>query len=197
MKICARFIAGIAALLLAATAVAAPADRSAEPKNAAVKSAKTASVVIASTGEGETVGSYVASAGGALIPMGRRTKGSPIDANSQEEFAQALRHELLRSGIVKTAPAEASEPADVLVSVNIERATMSSDIVELKLDITLSITGGAQPFQRQYKIVSTEGDSTWAKMTTNGRKALAKVSTLMVRRLVPDIEAYVLTIPSE
>lgn len=197
MKLCARFVAGIAALLLAVNAVAAPADRPAEPKIAAVKSAKTARLVIASTGEGETVGSYVASAGGALIPVGRRTKGSPIDADSLEEFAQALRHELLGSGIVKTAPAETSEPADVLVSVNIERATMSSDIVELKLDITLSITGGTQPFERQYKIVSTEGDSTWAKMTTNGRKALEKVSTLMVKRLVPDIEAYVLAIPSE
>ena len=48
----------------------------------------------------------------------------------------------------------------------------------------------------QYQIVSTEGDSAWAKMTTNGQKALDKASTLMVKRMIPDIEAYVLTLPS-
>lgn len=101
-----------------------------------------------------------------------------------------MRKELVRLGVVKLATADANEKTDMVAMVTIDRALLKVDFVEYTLDMTMVITGGKQPFRQHYHIVSSEKDSLWTKMNTNGAEAREKLAQLMLERLIPNIEAY-------
>lgn len=155
-----------------------------------VKTDKTAKIVITSSGIGDSSSTYLMPAGKGFIPVTRTSGTSPFNEKDQQEFSQSLRKELVRLGIVKSATANASDVTDISVAVNIDRAMMTGDVVAYKLEMTMSITGGKAPFQRQYQVTSSEKDSFWTKMNTNGAEAREKLAHLMLERLIPDIEAY-------
>ncbi|MCS0581794.1 hypothetical protein NX784_09340 [Massilia pinisoli] len=143
-----------------------------------------------SSGLGDSNSTYLMPAGGTFIAMTKNSGQSPFDVKDQQEFSQSLRKELVRLGVVKSATTDADERTDIVAAVNIDRAVLKSDFVEYTLDITMSITGGKQPFRQHYHIVSSEKDSLWTKMNTNGAEAREKLAQLMLERLIPDIEAY-------
>jgi hypothetical protein len=115
----------------------------------------------------------------------------PFGAEDQNDFAQSLRKELVRLGVVKSVT-EGEDAADMVATINIDHASFNGDWVEYKLDLTMSITGGKLPYQQRYHVVSTEKDSIWQKMNTNGAEGREKLAHLMLERLIPDIERYAL-----
>ncbi len=193
MKPVSRLLISLAAVLLSGCVVAPiPIDNLTYKGAVQVKTDKTARIAIASSGAGDSTSTYLMPAGGALIPMTKKTGESPFGTQEQQDFARSLSKELVRLGIVKSTTSDANQAADMVVSVNIDRAMRMGDIVEYKLDITMDITGAKTPFQRKYHVVSSEKDSLWVKMNTNGAQAREKLAHRMLERLIPDIEAYAL-----
>jgi hypothetical protein len=176
--------------LLAACVTPIPIDNLTYQGAASVRTDKTARIVMTSSGVGDSNSTYLMPAGGTFIAMTRNSGQSPFNVKDQQEFSQSLRKELVRLGVVKMATTDANEQTDMVATVNIDRAVLKSDFVEYTLDITMSITGGKDPFRQHYHIVSSEKDSLWTKMNTNGAEAREKLAQLMLERLIPDIEAY-------
>ncbi len=195
MKLVSRLLISLVVVLLSGCVVAPiPIDNLTYKGAAQVKTDRTARIAIVSSGAGDSTSTYLMPAGGALIPMTKKSGESPFGTQEQQGFAQSLAKELVRLGIVKSTTSDASQVTDMVVAIHIDRAMRSGDIVEYKLDMTMDITGAKTPFQRKYKVVSSEKDSLWVKMNTNGAQAREKLVHLMLERLIPDIEAYALAV---
>lgn len=191
MKIITRLIVPIAVTaLLSACVTPIPIDNLTYTGASSVKTDRTARIVVASSGVGDSNSTYLMPVAGAFIPMTKKSGKTPFGVQAQQEFSQSLRKELVRLGVVRFATIDANEKTDMVATVNIDRAVLSGDIVKYELDITMLITGGKQPFRQHYHIVSSEKDSLWTKLNTNGAEAREKVAQLMLERLIPDIEAY-------
>ena len=178
------------AALLSACVTPIPIDNLTYKGVASVRTDRTARIVITSSGLGDSNSTYLMPVGGTFIAMAKNSGQSPFNVKDQQEFSQSLRKELVRLGIVKLATTDVNEKTDMVAAVNIDRALLKTDFVEYTLDMTMLITGGKQPFRQHYHIVSSEKDSLWTKMNTNGAEAREKLAQLMPERLVPDIEAY-------
>lgn len=162
---------------------------------AKVRTDKTASILITSSGIGGINSTTLMPAGGILIPMAQKSNGKVFESDSQQEFAASLKKELLRLGIVKDITSNTVEKADIMIAINIDRARFNGDRVEFLLDISMLVSGATSPSLHRYKVVSTEGDSLLDLYNTNGAEARVKLAQKMLDRLIPDIEAYALTLP--
>jgi hypothetical protein len=180
----------IAFTLSACTIARIPVDSLNYQGTAAVKSMKTASVTVRSSGIGSRQQTTMMPVGGIQIPTTQKSAGEAFNAQDQQEFEQSLKKELVRLGIFSSATMEASA-ADIGVLVNINYSTSKTDFVEYTLNLTLTLTGGKAPFQKTYVVSSLEGDTIWQKMDTNGAQATVKVAQKTLNKMVPDIEAYV------
>lgn len=192
MKFTYRFATAVAiALSLSACTIARiPVDNLNYQGTAAVKSTKTASVTVRSSGIGSRQQTTMMPVGAIQIPTTRTSTGEAFNAQDQQEFEQSLKKELVRLGMVSSTTSPASA-ADIGVLVNINYSTFQSDFVEYTLNLTLTLTGGKVPLQKTYEVSSLEGDTTWQKMDTNGAQARVKVAQKTLNKMVPDIEAYV------
>lgn len=182
--------AAIAFTLSACTIARIPVDNLNYQGTATVKSAKTASVTVRSSGIGSRQQTTMMPVGGIQITTTQKSAGEAFDAQDQQEFEQSLKKELVRLGIFSSATTEASA-ADIGVLVNINYSTLKMDFVEYTLSLTLTLTGGKAPLQKIYAVSSIEGDTIWQKMNTNGAQATVKVAQKTLDKMVPDIEAYV------
>jgi len=161
---------------------------------AAVKSDKVAQVAISSSGIGTAAGTTIMPVAGAFIAIPQSSGVVPFGTKDQQEFLLTLKKELVRLGIVKSTTSIDGATADFNISVNIDRSFFNFDRPEHKVECTLSISGAKGTFKRQYQIISSEEDSLWEKLNTNGAQAREKLAHQMLARLIPDIELYVLGI---
>jgi hypothetical protein len=162
-----------------------------EPKTT-VTSTKEASVVVVSGAVRGGSGSYLMPVGGIFIPMST----GPIpklqfNAEDQQAFAESLRIELVRLGVLKSASADPSAGKDLRIQIIFAQTYHNPSFQEYVLDVVAEMTGGKEPLLRQYRIVSSEKDSTWEKWNTNAFQGKAKAARLLMEKLVPDIESYV------
>jgi hypothetical protein len=157
-----------------------------------VKSNKTASIRMESSGVGSRTDTYMMPVGGIQIPVTRKSAGMPFGVKDQLAFQQSLQKELVRLGVVKIIKAAPGDPADININVRIDSASLHGDLVEYAVEMTLTLSSeGATSVQRHYSVVSSEKDTLWERMNTNGAQAREKVAQLMLDRLIPAIEAYV------
>lgn len=158
----------------------------------AVTSTKDATVVVVSGAVSGGSSSYLMPVGTIFIPM--YTRPSPeamFNSDDQQAFGEALRTELVRLGVLKTASTDTSATTDLKIQVIFAQTYHNPGIHEYTLDVVAELTGGREPLLRQYHIVSTEKDSIWEKMNTNGYQGKVKAARLLMEKLIPDIERYV------
>lgn len=184
-------IATMAAITLSACTIARiPIDNLNYQGTSTVKSAKTANVVVRSSGMGSRQSTTMMPAGAIQIPITRQSGGEAFNPQDQQEFETSLKKELVRLGIFSSTSADASA-ANIGVLVNIDYSTFKTDYVEYTLKVTVTLTGGKVPEQKQYSVSSADGDSLWQKMETNGAQARLKLAQKTLDKMVPDIESYV------
>lgn len=181
--------------LLSGCAIAPiPFDNLTYREKSVVRSNLSATVEIEGTGIGGSLSSYLMPVGGAFIAMPNRSDRSVFVPSDQAQFLKSLQKELVRLGIFRSADVPPAIESDVKVKVVIDRAFLKGDVVEYILDMTMFLSGKtATSFRRSYRVVSTEKDSLWEKLNTNGAEAKVKLAHLMLERLIPDIESFVLT----
>ena len=137
-------------------------------------------------------GSYMMPVGGIFIPMST----GPIPAlqfnsEDQQAFAESLRAELVRLGVLKAASADLAASKDLKIQVIFAQTYHNPSFQEYTLDVVAEMTGGKEPLLRQYRVISSERDSTWEKWNTNAHEGKAKAARLLMEKLIPDIERYV------
>jgi len=157
-----------------------------------VTSTKDASVVVVSGAVRGGSANSLMPVGGILIPIS--SGPSPklqFNAEDQQAFAESLRTELVRLGVLKSASADPSAGTDLRIQVIFAQTYHEPNFQEYVLDVVVEMTGGKEPFLQQYRIVSTEKDTTWEKWNTNAYQGKAKAARLLMEKLIPDIERYV------
>lgn len=192
MAIAARLACALAlASTLSACAVApTPINHLTYRGTATVHTDLTARVVVTSSGKGSINNTYLMPAGGILIPQSHVTSQTPFPDQAVQDFSQSLRHELVRVGVVKAALPEVDAPAEILITINLDRVDFAADPMRFTASMTMLVRGGAEPFRKQYLVTSSEQDSFLEKMGTTGSEAREKLVLLTMGRVIPDIEAY-------
>ena len=197
-----RSMASAAAVVLAALlsgcATPLPLNNVTYEGKVSASSDKAARVVVVS---GATLGSpgttTMIPAGKIFVPV---TSGPApalqFTAEDQRAFGQSLRSELVRLKLFASAVDESAPPSDISVNILFPQTYHNIHWQEYTLDVVMTVSGGKEPFVRQYRVISSEEDSTWAKWNTNAYEGKLKAVKLLLRKLIPDIEAYVAKLPS-
>jgi hypothetical protein len=158
---------------------------------ATVTSERTARVELVSGAVRGGSGTTVVPAGTILIPIA--TGPYPhlqFNAEDQRIFADSFRSELQRLRIFRSTVDEKPD-ADYRIQLIFARTYHNPRDHEYTLDVVMEIAGGRNPFLKQYRIVSSEGDPWWERMNTNAGEGKVKAGKRLMRLLIPDIEAYV------
>lgn len=180
------------ASLLSGCATPIPLNTLTYEQKPTVTSTKEATVVVVSGAVRGAAGSFLVPVGGIFVPMS--TGPNPalqFNAQDQQEFAESLRTELVRLGVLKTASVDPNVGKDLKIQVIFAQTFHNPNFQEYTLDVVAEMTGGKEPLLRQYRIVSSEKDSTWEKWNTNAYQGKAKAARLLMEKLIPDIERYV------
>ena len=162
-------------------------------QSASVSSDKTVKVHLVS-------GAVRGSAGSTLMPVG--TIFVPIstgpyphlqfNVEDQRVFVDSFRNELQRLKVFRAALEDRSvETADFAIQVIFAQTFHNPNHQEYTLDVVMEMAGGAKPFLKQYRVVSSEGDSWWEKMNTNASEGKIKAGKKLLRQLIPDVETYI------
>lgn len=190
-----RFITGISIvslLLLTGCATPIPLNTLTYEQKTTVTSSREATVLVVSGAIRGGSGSYMMPVGGILVPVS--TGPHPelqFNSKDQQAFAESLRNELVRLGIVKTASGDASQAKDLKMQIIFAQTFHNPNIQQYTLDVVAEFTGGKEPVLRTYRVISSEKDTTWEKLNTNAYEGKAKAARLLMERLIPDIELYV------
>jgi hypothetical protein len=182
----------LAASLLTACATPIPLNTVKFAGQTSVKSSKEAAVVVLTGAVRGSGTSSIIPVGGVFIPMST----GPIpelqfNAKDQQEFGESLRAELVRLGLLKSVTADDTGRKDLRIRVMFAQTFHNPNGQVYALDVVMEIEGGANPFLKQYRVVSSERDTTWEKLNTNAYQGKEKAAKLLMERLIPDIEQYV------
>lgn len=126
----------------------------------------------------------------AQVPVNPKVLFNPDD---QRAFAESLKNELNRLGLLRVASIswQQVEPADVTVEIVFQRTVVFPVAVRYHLDVAMRLKSGERSFSRRYFVNSAERESTWTKLNTDAGKGKALAATKLMARLIPDIEAFV------
>jgi hypothetical protein len=132
-------------------------------------------------------------AGAILVPVA--TGPNPelqFNAQDQRTFVASFRSELERLKLVgTTTDATPGTRADLGIQLIFAQTLHNPNGHVYVLDVVMEIVGGAKPFMKQYRVVSSEGDSWWQRMNTDASEGKAKAATKLMRELVRDVAAYI------
>ena len=145
-------------------------------------------------------GAVRGSSASTLIPIGTTfvpMSSGPVPhlqfhAEDQQAFGESLRAELVRLRLFKsTVDSKGEQPVDVTINVLFAQTFHNINMQIYTLDVVMELLSGSKPFVKQYRVISSEKDSTWEKWNTNAYEGKAKAVKLLLGKLIPDIEAYV------
>ena len=138
-------------------------------------------------------GTMIVPAGSLIIPV---AVGSNPRLQFHEEdqriFVTSLRSELVRLRVVGQAldVAEAKS-ADFGIQLIFAQTQHNPSGHVYVLDVVMEIVGGEKPFLKQYRVVSSDGDSFWQRASTNASEGKAKAASKLMNLLIPDVAAYI------
>lgn len=115
-----------------------------------------------------------------------------FNQGDQRAFVATLRQELERLRLV----AEARDVADVSradlgIQLIFAQTQYNEEAHTYVLDVAMEIVGGARPLLKQYRVISSEGDSTWKRLNTNATEGKAKAAAKLLKLLIPDVAGYI------
>ena len=159
----------------------------------AVKSELRAAVALVSGPVRGAKGTSAIPPGTILVPLAiGPTPNTQFNVGDQRAFVATFRQELERLGLV----AEARDVADVTsadlgIQLIFAQTHYNDEAHTYVLDVAMEIVGGAKPLLKQYRVISSEGDSTWKRLNTNATEGKAKAAARLLKLLIPDVEAYI------
>ena len=158
-----------------------------------VTSEKTAKVWLVHGDVSGSGGSALAPAGSTFIPI--PTGPQPhlqFNIEDQGIFVDSFKNELQRLKLFRTAlNGDSPESADIGIKLIFARTYHNRGLQEYTLDVVMEIAGGKKPFLKKYHVISSEDDSWWEKMSTNASEGKTKAGNMLIKQLIPDVEAYV------
>lgn len=128
-----------------------------------------------------------------LVPLAiGPTPNTQFNVGDQRAFVATFRRELERLGLVAEARdlAEVSR-ADLGIQLIFAQTQYNAEAHTYVLDVAMEIVGGAKPLLKQYRVISSEGDSTWTRLNTDATEGKAKAAAKLLKQLIPDVEAYI------
>jgi hypothetical protein len=138
-------------------------------------------------------GTSLVPAGNILVPLS--TGPNPqlqFNADDQRAFVASFRSELQRLKLVREAlDVSSAAGADFGVQLIFAQTFHNPNGHVYMLDVVMEIVGGSKPFMKQYRVISSEGDSVWQKLNTNASEGKAKAATKLMKQLMPDVAAYI------
>lgn len=188
-RIKARLVIALVLALAACTSLA-PVSYN-EP--VAVKSDLRAAVALVSGAVRGAKGTTVAPAGNIFVPLAIGPMPHlQFNLEDQRTFVASFRSELQRLNVVGEAlDAAAVQRADLGIQIIFAQTQHNPEGQTYVLDVVMEIIGGERPFLRQYRIVSSEGDSLWQRMNTNAAEGKSKAAAKLMKLLIPDVAAYI------
>jgi hypothetical protein len=159
----------------------------------AVKSELRAALALVSGPVRGAKGTAAIPPGTILVPLAiGPTPNTQFNLGDQRVFMATFRHELERLGLVAEARDVAEvTSADVGIQLIFAQTQYNEDAHTYVLDVAMEIVGGAKPLLKQYRVISSEGDSTWTRLNTNATEGKAKAAARLLRLLIPDVAAYI------
>lgn len=135
-------------------------------------------------------------AGNILIPIAAGPNPKlQFNTEDQRTFVASFRSELERLKLVaQAADASTVSSADIGIQLIFAQTFHNPETQVYVLDVVMEIVGGAKPFIKQYRVISSEGDSWWQRMNTNAAEGKAKAASKLMNQLVPDVAAYIKTL---
>jgi hypothetical protein len=180
------------ALLLGGCVTPIPLNTLKYGQRTTVTSTKEAAVFVVTGEVRGASGSFLMPVGGIVIPVSSGPNPEfQFHSEDQQAFAESLRVELVRLGILKSATADQNASRDLRIQVVFAYTYHDPSWQEYVLDVVAEMTGGKEPLLRRYRVVSTEKDTTWEKWNTNAYEGKVKAARLLMEKLIPDIERYV------
>ena len=159
----------------------------------AVKSELRAAVALVSGPVRGAKGTAAIPPGTILVPLSiGPTPNTQFNVGDQRTFVATFREELVRLGVV----AEARDVADVTradlgIQLIFAQTQYNAEAHTYVLDVAMEIVGGPKPFLRQYRVISSEGDSTWKRLNTDATEGKAKAAAKLLKQLIPDVADYI------
>ena len=181
------------ALALLLAACAAPLKPVSYDRPVAVSSQARVVVALQSGAVRGGTGTTLVPAGTIIIPV---TVGSnpqlQFHAEDQRTFVASFRNELERLKVVREAvDVSTATSADFGIQIIFAQTMHNPNGHVYQLDVVMEIVGGEKPFLKQYRVVSSDGDSYWQRMNTNASEGKSKAATKLIRLLIPDVAAYI------
>jgi hypothetical protein len=181
------------ALITMLAACAAPLKPVSFDEPVAVSSDLRVAVVLISGAVRGASGTSLVPAGNILIPLS--TGPNPhlqFNTDDQRTFIASFRAELQRVKLVREAIDVApGASADLGIQLIFAQTMHDPNQHVYVLDVVMEIIGGREPFMKQYRVISSEGDSMWTKLNTNASEGKSKAATKLMKQLVPDVAAYI------
>lgn len=159
----------------------------------AVKSELRAAVALVSGPVRGAKGTSAIPPGTILVPLSiGPTHNTQFNLGDQRAFMVTFRQELERLGLV----AEARDVADVAradlgIQLIFAQTQYNDEAHTYVLDVAMEIVGGARPLLKQYRVISSEGDSTWKRLSTNATEGKARAAAKLLKLLIPDVASYI------
>lgn len=159
----------------------------------AVQSELRAAVALVSGPVRGSRSSAVVPAGTILVPLAIGPMPHlQFNLDDQRTFVTSFRRELERLKVVAEAGDVASvTKADLGIQLIFAQTQHNQESHTYVLDVVMEIVGGARPFLKQYRVVSSEGDSAWTRMNTNAAEGKAKAAHKLIQLLIPDVADYI------
>jgi hypothetical protein len=133
--------------------------------------------------------------GTGLVPL---TPGGPwvelarVQFNPEDQtlFAEYLRAELNRLGLLRVMPGSPDAKPDVRILLTFTNSHLRSAFYEHTLGVTLNISSGGKTFERAYEIDSHENETPGKKWNTSGKEGKTLAARKLMAKLIPDIDAF-------
>jgi len=128
-----------------------------------------------------------------MVPGGPPLEFTRVQFNVEDQgiFADCLREELTRLGLLRVPPAGSPDlKPDVVIVLTFTKSELRSSFYEHTLGVTMNISSGDKTFERVYEVDSHEGESPGKKWNTSGKEGKAMAAKKLLARLIPDIDAF-------
>jgi hypothetical protein len=181
------------ALALVLAACTAPLKPVSYDQPVAVTSQARVAVALQSGAVRGGTGTTLVPAGSLIIPVAVGSNPQlQFHTEDQRAFVASFRNELQRLKLVREAlDVSTATSADFGIQLIFAQTMHNPNGHVYQLDVVMEIVGGEKPFLKQYRVVSSDGDSAWQRMNTNASEGKSKAATKLIKLLIPDVAAYI------
>jgi hypothetical protein len=137
--------------------------------------------------------------GGAFVPVtAKHVEKFDFTKNDEESFSSSLRSELVRTHLfadVKSLPIDSPQSATGTntgtVLIDLRFVSTERQYATYTLNVDMHVAGSTE-LTRSYRVVSSEGDTTWQDMNTNNIDGKRKAANKLLGKIMSDLDAWLM-----